>query len=90
ERDRIEIDALALALPVLGGPGLPVVKRPLVSAFSLTIARGERWLVTGPSGCGKSVLFRALAGIWPYGSGSVAMPPPSRTLFLPQRSYLPV
>lgn len=89
-RDRIEIDALALALPVLSGPGLPVVKRPLVSAFSLTIERGERWLVTGPSGCGKSVLFRALAGIWPYGSGSVAMPAASRTLFLPQRSYLPI
>lgn len=88
--DRIDIDALALALPQLGMRGTPIAKRPLVSAFSLTIRPGERWLVTGPSGCGKSVLFRALAGIWPYGSGVVTMPDETRTLFLPQRSYLPV
>lgn len=86
----IGIDALALALPQLGTRGAAVGKRPLVAAFSLTIGPGERWLVTGPSGCGKSVLFRALAGIWPYGSGTVSMPPSERTLFLPQRSYLPI
>ncbi|MBY4896481.1 ABC transporter ATP-binding protein/permease [Cupriavidus sp. AU9028] len=86
----IEIDALALALPVVGQPGRPVGQRPLVAPFSLSIGAGERWLVSGPSGCGKSVLFRALAGIWPYGSGSIAIPQEARTLFLPQRSYLPV
>ncbi|MWL86205.1 ABC transporter ATP-binding protein/permease [Cupriavidus sp. SW-Y-13] len=94
----IAISDLALALPVrsgldaddvgidpLGHPGL----RPLVAPFSLSIGPGERWLVNGPSGCGKSVLFRALAGIWPYGSGRIAMPR-ARSLFLPQRSYLPM
>ena len=65
-------------------------QRPLVAPFSLAVAPGERWLVSGPSGCGKSVLFRALAGIWPYGSGTVTMPEDKRRLFLPQRSYLPI
>ncbi|CAG9170064.1 ABC transporter ATP-binding protein/permease [Cupriavidus pampae] len=96
--DAMAIEALALALPVRGGGSVdeegvgPVahpVERPLVAPFSLTIGRGERWLVSGPSGCGKSVLFRALAGIWPYGSGRVARPD-ARLLFLPQRSYLPI
>lgn len=86
----IEIDGLALDLPVVTGRGEPVGQRPLVAPFSLTIGAGERWMVSGPSGCGKSVLFRALAGIWPYGSGTVTTPRTGRMLFLPQRSYLPV
>jgi putative ATP-binding cassette transporter len=63
--------------------------RELTSPFSLTIERGQRWLVTGPSGSGKSVFFRAMAGIWPYGSGAVDRPADARVLFLPQKSYLP-
>jgi len=97
----IAISGLALALPVRGGfdvddegvdatgrPGQPGM-RELVAPFSLSIAPGERWLVNGPSGCGKSVLFRALAGIWPYGRGRITLPG-RRMLFLPQRSYLPI
>jgi len=86
----IRVDGLGLALPVRAQRGANVGQRPLVAPFSLSIAPGERWLVNGPSGCGKSVLFRALAGIWPYGSGTITMPSDARTLFLPQRSYLPI
>ncbi|HBD39450.1 MAG TPA: ABC transporter ATP-binding protein, partial [Cupriavidus sp.] len=94
----ITITGLGLALPVRGGPGPddegvdPLKRpgqRPLVAPFSLSIGPGERWLVNGPSGCGKSVLFRALAGIWPYGHGQITVPH-KRMLFLPQRSYLPI
>ena len=28
-------------------------------------------LVTGPSGCGKSTFFRAIAGLWPFGTGTI-------------------
>lgn len=49
---------------------------------------GERWLVRGPSGAGKSTLLRAVAGLWPHGHGSIT-PPGGRSLFLPQKSYLP-
>lgn len=94
----IRVDGLALALPVRDGhrthdgdhPVVSIGQRQLVAPFSLTVAPGERWLVSGPSGCGKSVLFRALAGIWPYGGGTVTIPSAARTLFLPQRSYLPI
>lgn len=61
----------------------------LTAPIDLTLAPGERWLVSGPSGSGKSVLFRALAGIWPYGSGQVEHPADKRLLFLPQKSYVP-
>ncbi|MGO4329660.1 ABC transporter ATP-binding protein/permease [Cupriavidus sp. 2TAF22] len=90
DAEAIRIDSLALALPVRTTIRGEILQRPLVAPFSLQIAPGERWLVSGPSGCGKSVLFRALAGIWPYGSGTVAMPRAARMLFLPQRSYLPI
>jgi putative ATP-binding cassette transporter len=64
--------------------------RVIVAGAGLTFARGERVLVTGPSGSGKSTLFRALSGIWPYGRGRVEVPAGARTLFLPQRPYIPL
>jgi putative ATP-binding cassette transporter len=36
------------------------------------------------------MLFRAIAGLWPRGSGTVLLPPPEQLLFLPQRPYLPI
>lgn len=62
----------------------------LVADTDLALARGEATLITGQSGSGKSTLFRALAGIWPFGRGRVCIPSKARTLFLPQRPYLPV
>jgi vitamin B12/bleomycin/antimicrobial peptide transport system ATP-binding/permease protein len=50
----------------------------------------ERVLVTGPSGSGKSTFFRAIAGIWPFGTGSVTVPRDARLMVLPQRPYLPI
>ncbi|HVJ11612.1 MAG TPA: ATP-binding cassette domain-containing protein, partial [Burkholderiales bacterium] len=44
----------------------------------------------GPSGAGKSTLFRALAGIWPYWKGRIELPRGARSLFLPQKPYLPI
>jgi putative ATP-binding cassette transporter len=39
--------------------------------------------------CGKSTLLRAIAGLWPFGSGRITVPDNARIMFMPQKSYLP-
>ena len=80
-QDKLALDGLSLALP--NG-------RPLLAPQSLELRTGEDVLLTGPSGSGKSTLFRALAGIWPYWKGRIAIPRGARLLFLPQKPYLPI
>lgn len=63
--------------------------KPLTRVAALRFAPGERWLVRGPSGAGKSTLLRAIAGIWPHGTGTVCLPESGSVMFLPQRSYIP-
>jgi putative ATP-binding cassette transporter len=49
----------------------------------------ERVLVVGERGAGRDLLFRALIGIWPWGSGRISRPPRERLMFLPARAYVP-
>jgi putative ATP-binding cassette transporter len=51
---------------------------------------GDRLMIAGPSGSGKSTLFRALAGLWPSGSGRVEFPKVGEVLVMPQRPYFPL
>jgi len=62
----------------------------LFSSVSATLYPAQRVLIAGPSGCGKSTLLRAIAGIWPYGSGEITLAANKSHLFLPQRSYIPI
>ncbi|MEW6561447.1 MAG: ABC transporter ATP-binding protein/permease [Pseudomonadota bacterium] len=65
--------------------------RPLLQCAGEHISRGQHTLFTGPSGSGKSTLVRWLADIWPYALNSAhAHAPSGRTLFLPQKPYLPL
>ncbi len=66
------------------GDGTAVVKETDVE-----IGPGERVLVAGESGSGKSTLVRAIAGLWPWGGGSVSFRVGSRLFMLPQRPYIP-
>lgn len=67
------------------GDGTAVVKEAEVE-----IEPGERVLVAGESGSGKSTLVRAIAGLWPWGGGSVNFHPGKQMFMLPQRPYIPV
>jgi putative ATP-binding cassette transporter len=64
--------------------------RALIRGFSADIKAGDKVLISGPSGAGKTTLFRALAGIWPFGRGRLRVPKGAHALFLPQRPYLPL
>jgi len=77
----LTIDALQLQLP----DGAALLDR-----LDACVASGEHVLVSGPSGCGKSTLIRAIADIWPYGSGRIGVPEAVSMMFLPQRGYLPI
>ncbi len=78
--DSLELRHLHLTLP--NG-------KMLIEEDAYRFLRGESVVIGGRSGLGKSTLFRAIAGIWPFGEGEIVRPKGSH-LFLPQRPYLPL
>ena len=79
--DRFQVEDLNLSLPD---------GRLLLEGLNFHLQPGDSLIVTGPSGCGKSTLMRALAGIWPYGEGTVLLPEQKTLMFLSQKPYLPM
>jgi putative ATP-binding cassette transporter len=53
------------------------------------VQAGERIRIVGESGTGKTLLFRTLAGLWPWGAGHIARPTGEEMLYLPRVPYLP-
>ncbi len=78
--DGVEVSRLDLDLPD---------GRPLRQEIALKASPGRPLLIVGPSGAGKSTLLRAIAGLWPFGRGKIRIGD-GRSLFLPQRPYLPL
>jgi vitamin B12/bleomycin/antimicrobial peptide transport system ATP-binding/permease protein len=61
----------------------------VVNEADIEIAPGEKVLVVGESGTGKSTLVRAIAGLWPWGTGEILIK--FEGLFLmPQEPYVPL
>ena len=61
----------------------------VVNEADIEITPGEKVLVVGESGTGKSMLVRAIAGLWPWGSGEILVA--DAGLFLmPQQPYVPL
>ncbi|MBB5222261.1 ABC-type uncharacterized transport system fused permease/ATPase subunit [Amaricoccus macauensis] len=67
-----------------GHTALPFVRLP-----RLVLRRGDRLHVSGPSGCGKSSLLKAVAGLWPYGSGQIGVAAGARVFLAAQEPDLP-
>jgi putative ATP-binding cassette transporter len=62
----------------------------MIDGAEIKIAPGEKVLVRGDSGTGKSTLIRAMAGLWPWGSGKILKPENAEIAFMPQRPYFPL
>ncbi|MDB5532929.1 MAG: transporter ATP-binding protein/permease, partial [Hyphomicrobiales bacterium] len=62
----------------------------MLSDADALIQKGEKVLVKGESGSGKSTLIRAVAGLWPWGSGRILLPQGASFSFMPQRPYIPL
>jgi vitamin B12/bleomycin/antimicrobial peptide transport system ATP-binding/permease protein len=61
-----------------------------LSERHVEIAPGDRVLIVGDPGTGKTILFRAIAGLWPWGSGRVALPSSDGVMFIPRQPYVPL
>ena len=60
-----------------------------LSESHVDLAPGERVLISGERGEERTLLFRAMIGLWPWGSGRIARPPRESMMFLPERAYVP-
>ena len=56
----------------------------------VTLLASGHLLIEDVPGVGKTTLFRAIAGIWPFGKGTVAIPGKAKLMMLPQRPYFPI
>jgi putative ATP-binding cassette transporter len=61
----------------------------LLEDTHVELLAGERILIVGESGTGKTLLFRALAGLWPWGTGRIKRPKGEDAMYLPRVPYLP-
>lgn len=78
--DRLVFDETSIASPA-------VCVR--LSEKHVTINPAERVLVIGKPRGGKTSLFMAIAGLWPWGSGRILLPPSKTMMFISQKDYLP-
>ncbi len=56
----------------------------------VVVKAGDRALIVGAPGTGKTQLFRALAGLWPWGTGTITRPRSEQIFYLSRGTpYLP-
>lgn len=62
--------------------------RVIVEGFNATIARGE-WVLIDGDATAAVALFKAVAGLWPWGRGEVLLPRGKALYYMPQRPFVP-
>jgi vitamin B12/bleomycin/antimicrobial peptide transport system ATP-binding/permease protein len=77
---KMEIDGLEIASPS---------GATMLAEKTVQIKLGERVLIVGESGAGKTLLFRALAGLWPWGAGTITRPAGEAIRYMSRTPYLP-
>jgi vitamin B12/bleomycin/antimicrobial peptide transport system ATP-binding/permease protein len=78
--ESIKIDDLHIASPA----GCVSLSEPHTD-----IDANERVLIVGQNGEEKALLFQAIGGLWPWGSGKITHPARSTIMFMPVRAYIP-
>ena len=76
----IKIDDLRVASPI---------GCVMLSESHTDMNANERVLIAGENGEEKALLFRAIGGLWPWGSGQITHPARSTIMFMPVRAYIP-
>jgi putative ATP-binding cassette transporter len=78
---------------VISIDGLEIVSAAncdMLKETSVVVKSGERVLILGAPGTGKTQLFRALAGLWPWGAGRITRPLGEQIFYLPGGTpYMP-
>jgi putative ATP-binding cassette transporter len=62
--------------------------RTLVAGIGFSLPPGATMHVSGELGLGKSALIQALAGLWPWGRGELALPAAARVTVVPHSLHL--
>jgi putative ATP-binding cassette transporter len=87
--NRIEVRHEGTSLQLAGVRVMDREAVPLMREISATVGPGEHLLIEGdPQVCHKLVL--AIAGLWPWGAGTVTLPAGANIFIASDRPYLPV
>lgn len=62
--------------------------RTLAAEIGLRVAQGEMLHLSGELGLGKAALIQAVAGLWPWGRGVIALPQGALVTVVPHKLHL--
>ena len=84
EYDETEAEAARIDDLLIAGPdGCITLSEP-----HTLLNPGDRVRIVGGAAEDKALLFRALGGLWPWGSGRIAHPPRQSMMYLPAPAYV--
>ena len=95
DHDRIEVSTAPAGTMTLSDLEISTHVQPTAAndGFRLRetevrIAAGERIMIDGDTGVNRRLLFAALARLWPWGTGRMALPPEEEMLFITPTTFI--